>query len=319
LNEEVKSDIIIKVENDSFLREVAQLAISEFEFLNAFYHEDENVCMRVYSDRKSKKIFPKMYEFPLKEIDKYREEMAEKNLKNNCGVHFTVNYGGQYDKYIKRINAVFFENDNLSFDEQLEMIVKSPIEPSIIVKTRKSLHCYFLVDDVPVKKFRNIQERLALYFNADTQIKNESRTMRMPNFYHVKKEPILVQCVKFNPEIRYTYEDINAILPPLPKKPKKPKADILIDITSGQLDEESIYKYMRKKLEIAYERDDKMVCHCLFPDKHANGDKVPSAVFFKGKNPAFFCSGCGTYMSLYELCEKFEWNDLKEQLIKTIK
>jgi len=42
---------------------------------------------------------------------------------------------------------------------------------------------------------------------------NESRCMRIPGFYHSKQEPVMVECIKFNPELRYTQQDLQAILP----------------------------------------------------------------------------------------------------------
>jgi hypothetical protein len=40
--------------------------------------------------------------------------------------------------------------------------------------------------------------------------------MRIPSFYHCKEEPILVECIKYNPEIRYTQEQLSEHLPDIP-------------------------------------------------------------------------------------------------------
>jgi len=44
--------------------------------------------------------------------------------------------------------------------------------------------------------------------------------VRVPGFYHCKKEPVLVQCVKFNPELRYTQEELSAHLPEVEPEPE---------------------------------------------------------------------------------------------------
>ena len=126
----------------------------------------------------------------------------------NRGIFFVVNSGGNSDSKINKINAQFFECDTLSLEEQLENISKFPLEPSIIVQTKKSLHVYFLIKNGKVEKFRDIQKKLAKHFNGDGSCINESRVMRVPGFYHCKEEPVRVKCIKFNPNLFYTQEDL---------------------------------------------------------------------------------------------------------------
>ena len=126
----------------------------------------------------------------------------------NRGIFFVVNSGGNSDRKINKINAQFFECDTLSLEDQLENISKFPLEPSIIVQTKKSLHVYFLIKNGKVEKFRDIQKKLAKHFNGDGSCINESRVMRVPGFYHCKEEPVRVKCIKFNPNLFYTQEDL---------------------------------------------------------------------------------------------------------------
>lgn len=39
------------------------------------------------------------------------------------------------------------------------------------------------------------------------------RVLRVPGFYHHKDEAFLVECIKFNPELRYTQEQLSEVLP----------------------------------------------------------------------------------------------------------
>jgi len=270
--------------------------ISTMEFLSAFFKNDERICLRAFSDNGGKGI-PELYGFPLRDFVEWEKKLQKKNGLG-CGVFFCVNFGGHYDKYISRINAVFFESDYLSFEEQMALIEKSPLKPSVIVKTRKSLHTYFLVDDFPTKKFRNIQERLARFFSSDGSIKNESRVMRLPNFYHMKAEPIMVEAILFEPGRRYKYEEINAVFPLLPPKEKKQPVFFEEDVIVPKVGTFQVRDY----LEVVRERENKFICRCPFSAKHRNKDIIASAVVFKDEyRPWFFCSGCQTSRPLVEV------------------
>ena len=105
------------------------------------------------------------------------------------------------------------ENDKLSLEEQLAMIKAFPLEPSLVVKSKNSLHTYWLIKDGKVSDFRCIQQGLVAQFNADPKCVNESRVFRLPGFNHCKDEPYLVECLKYNPELRYTQEELEKHLP----------------------------------------------------------------------------------------------------------
>lgn len=71
--------------------------------------------------------------------------------------------------------------------------------------------------DAEVSRFRPIQKALAEYFGGDPMCVNESRVMRVPGFFHCKLEPVMVECVKFNPELRYTQTELVAAVPGIPE------------------------------------------------------------------------------------------------------
>ena len=133
------------------------------EFLKCFFKEDEKICFRVLSDRKDKGFKGLKLSSTLQSIEKTESILKEHNAKNR-GVFFAVNYGGHFDKDITRINAQFFECDSISLKEQYQRIMAFPLPPSIIIKTRKSLHTYFLIRDGKVEDFRKIQHDLIEYF-----------------------------------------------------------------------------------------------------------------------------------------------------------
>ncbi|EOU1985834.1 DNA primase [Clostridium perfringens] len=171
----------------------------------------ENSCgrinIRIFSDKKGTGFKGKNLSFNIKDFQSKGKVLIAHN-ETNRGIFFVVNSGGNSDRKINKINAQFFECDTLSLEEQLENISKFPLEPSIIVQTKKSLHVYFLIKNGKVEKFRDIQKKLAKHFNGDGSCINESRVMRVPGFYHCKEEPVRVKCIKFNPNLFYTQEDL---------------------------------------------------------------------------------------------------------------
>lgn len=165
------------------------------------------INIRVFSDKKGTDFKGKNLSFNMKDFSSKSKVLMAHNEANR-GIFFVVNSGGNSDRKINRINAQFFECDTLSLEKQLENISKFPLEPSIIVQTKKSLHVYFLIKDGKVNKFRDIQKKLAKHFHGDGSCINESRVMRVPGFYHCKEEPVRVKCIKFNPNLFYTQDDL---------------------------------------------------------------------------------------------------------------
>ena len=130
------------------------------------------------------------------------------------GIYFVVNGGGQGDKDVKVARAAFMEIDDRSFEEQLEIINSFPLVPSAIIKTKKSLHCYWFTPDGDIKLFREIQMRLIQFFSGDLVIKNESRVMRLYGFNHCKQDPpVMVELIWFDTETRYTQQQLLDVLP----------------------------------------------------------------------------------------------------------
>ncbi|MDS0527701.1 hypothetical protein NNC19_18590 [Clostridium sp. SHJSY1] len=190
-------------------------------------------------------------------------------------------------------------------EEQWALIQKLPLEPSIIAKTRKSYHVYFLIKDGEVKKFREIQQRLAYTFGGDMQKKNESTCMRLPGFYHNKKEPIQVKLIKCNPELVYTQPQLITGLKLLRLPPQEKKIGKFFDLTNCKDELESMVYNHISHLVVA-DTGSKLLMSCL---NSSHKDTNPSAVFFKD-SLYFYCSGCGYSKGLYETALEQGWTDI---------
>ena len=192
------------------------IQVNTVDFLKAFgYTDKDKIYFRLFHDKDNTQKAYK-FEFGLSKINADAGDTLKNYNGKDYGVFFVVNGNGHNDEDVlkgKIARAQFMEIDDLPFNEQLEKIGEFPLEPSIIVKTRKSLHTYWLLKDGDIKRFRTIQTQLVTYFDADPKNINESRVMRLPNFTHNKQEPIEVQVIKFDPALTYTQDEIASLLP----------------------------------------------------------------------------------------------------------
>jgi hypothetical protein len=200
------------------------LSISTVEFLSAFFpDEGEEICIRRIEAKGAPKTYGKHNGVTTRRLltsgEATRQQLEKLNEQN--GLYFLVNSGGQDDEDIKRFNAFFVENDDLSMEEQHALLSAAPIQPSIRVETKKSVHAYWLIEDGCAKdEWRDIQERLIAFFKSDGRIKNPARCMRLPGFNHVaynaEDESFsykMVEVVEFEPKRRYAAEAMREAFP----------------------------------------------------------------------------------------------------------
>ena len=186
-------------------------------FFKSFGYEDDSVIfLRLLNDRKrggygeNKKAALSAFETLL--------PYARQRNQEGWSPFFIVNGDGNEDKDVKHARAQFVDFDDCPFPEQIKRLNHFPLEPSAIIKTKKSLHCYWILKDGDIKHFRNIQERLIRYFGTDPSIINESRIMRLYGFNHCKQDPVLVKLIKFDPDLKYSQKQIAECLPEIMNK-----------------------------------------------------------------------------------------------------
>ncbi len=167
----------------------------------------------------------------VKDFDKFcMRELFALNV-NNYGVYFVVNGGGCDSNAVKKNSiprAQFMEIDDQSFDEQMRIIKEFPLEPSIMNRTKKSIHCYWLLSDGDFVTWKKVQKRLIAKFKSDPKISDESRVMRLPGFFHRKDKnnPVMCTLIKFDPDRRYSQNDLLNVLPEVENENSSGDSDI---------------------------------------------------------------------------------------------
>ena len=194
------------------------------DVLGSLFNPADVVCFRVFDDKKGG-----VFQGAKLACECGKYQAFEKTLKDhnalNRGIFYVVNYGGQEDSAITRINAQFVEMDKGSFEEQQKKIQAFPLRPSMVIRTRKSYHVYWFMDAAAkVERFRIIQKQLVKQFDGDPMCVNESRVMRLPGFKHCKKDPVEVVCVSFHPERKYTQDQLSDVLPEVESAPLEKKS-----------------------------------------------------------------------------------------------
>ena len=135
--------------------------ISAQDVINAIFHPDDTVCLRIFDDRKEGIFTGAKMSVEAGKFFAVESTLKEHNQKNH-GIFFVVNSGGQTDDSITRINAQFVEMDDKTFEEQQTLIDAFPLPPSMVIRTRKSLHTYWFVKEAKVSLFRPIQKALEI-------------------------------------------------------------------------------------------------------------------------------------------------------------
>jgi len=147
-------------------------------------------------------------------------------LNKTRGLYFVVNAGGTKKKDITRFNAFFAEGDQLSIPEQYALLDSLPCPPSIRVETLKSVHAYWPNQvGCSAAEWQEVQRRLARHLQSDASLDDLPQLMRLPYFNHVSLsedgelsyKPVGV--VQFEPERRYTAQQLLDAFPPVPSDP----------------------------------------------------------------------------------------------------
>lgn len=157
-------------------------------------------------------------------LEEYQDFLTNMNQKK-AGVFFAVNRvdGHRNIENVTELRAAFIDCDEVEVDFQ-----SLPLQPNIIVQSGRGEHAYWLLKrGEPLERFREVQRALAYKFGSDMKVCDLPRVMRVPGFYHQKKDPsLMVELVYCDTERRYTidglFDGLKLEPPPEPIRTKNP-------------------------------------------------------------------------------------------------
>lgn len=138
------------------------------------------------------------------------------------GLYVVVNGGGHKDTDVQRGRALFCEFDDRPIEDQLQFWQDKGLpEPSLQVRTRKSVHSYWtLAEGCSIEDWKQLQADLLEFVDGDRTLKNLSRVMRLAGSWHVKpgEEPIQCEVVSHAATVS-SYQDKRQLIPQ--RQPRK--------------------------------------------------------------------------------------------------
>ena len=143
-------------------------------------------------------------------VQKFSQIPAKQHEK--VGLYLVVNGQGHDDRHVTQGRALFYEYDDIPLEDQLlSWQSKGLPEPTFQVKTRKSIHTYYVfTEPIPIAQWQVLQkDLLSLMDGCDKAIKNPSRVMRLAGTWHTKEQPILCEIISDSSK-RYLYEELRA-------------------------------------------------------------------------------------------------------------
>lgn len=116
------------------------------------------------------------------------------------GIFVMVNAGdlkGRKAENVIRVRAHFVDLDGAP----IQPVLDSEVPPHVVVETSPGRwHAYWRPDACPLNQFKPRQQALARRFNGDLSVCDLPRVMRLPGYWHLKKDtPFLTKLI--NPDL----------------------------------------------------------------------------------------------------------------------
>lgn len=156
-------------------------------FLRTLDPRAQEFDFRTFDDQKGKKR-PYLNKKIRGKYADVREELRKLNSRG-AGIFAVINEGGQTDDTITRIRAFFADTDGAP-----PRPIFRALRPHLVVNSSEGrYHLYWRISaGVPIHLFKPIQLAIAKTFGTDPAVCNPSRVMRLPGYYHNKRDPFLV-------------------------------------------------------------------------------------------------------------------------------
>ena len=140
------------------------------------------------------------------------EHVARLAQLNRRGAHVAVmvNAGDLKGRTAQNVSAV----RALWVDEDRPKKRPFKLAPSIVVRSRRGEHAYWLLEPgTPIERFTASQRQLATYYGTDPAVADPPHVMRLPGFLHQKATPVLVELLHVDGSVRYELDALLAAHP----------------------------------------------------------------------------------------------------------
>jgi hypothetical protein len=145
-----------------------------------------------------------------------RTELTRLN-EQGAGIFVMVQKGddkGRSNDNVTAIRAVFQEDDGGG--------KPLPLTPQIVTESSPGkFHRYIKAEGLSLSDFDGVQRRLVDDFGSDPNAKDRARVLRVPGFFHRKREPHMVRLISVEPNPPYSRKQVLNALPPVPVNPPK--------------------------------------------------------------------------------------------------
>lgn len=204
-----------------------QVPAEALVFLRLLGKSPENSRYRFFAHKKN----PRKAQIGARKEGRYDAARFERHQAEGRSVYVVIGNGGDDEKSITSVPALFFEYDGKPRDWQTSAWKELGLpEPSMQVETGGgpdcSIHTYFLLEEpLPPDQWRAVIKRLIAYCGSDPAVSDPSRVMRLPGFAYIGAEGTPIgECRLISASgTRYRLEEVLANVPELPEKKKTPR------------------------------------------------------------------------------------------------
>lgn len=137
-------------------------------------------------------------------LAEHGDTLARLNAQG-AGIFVMVNAGDRKARKasnVRTVRAYFADLDGAP----IEPVEACPLQPHIVVQSsRGRWHAYWLTTGAPLEMFKPMQQAIAQRFGSDPKVCDLPRVMRLPGFWHNKRQPFLTTVATVNRTAPYSH------------------------------------------------------------------------------------------------------------------
>lgn len=170
----------------------------------ALRHIDEPITFQFFDDKDKKNRGKASFRHMERGLS---YPFSHKKQKEGCGVYAMVNAGdgkGRSKKNVVKVRTLFIDLDGSPWEP-----AATALKPHMRVESSPGRwHLYWLVNDCDLDQFKPIQQAIAKKFDGDKSCCDLPRVLRVPGFFHLKKQPVMTKLVETDNFPRYTTQQV---------------------------------------------------------------------------------------------------------------